>query len=238
MTRTSHFQIRIALLDDHPIVRRGLESCLKEERDFKLIGSFGHSHQLIALLKGERVDVLLLDYMLEEGEIDGLALIRILRNRFPWLKILLMSSVESRAVIKMALMAGIRGFIGKSRDPAELVKAIRIIAMDKYYLSEGIIWELSLKKSDLETMHHAEMQTATPDTDNDKCEISLSIQLTARESEVIRCFLDGMSVGEIALKFKRSRKTISGQKQSALKKMSIRSDVELFKYRDSVLERI
>ena len=54
--------------------------------------------------------------------------------------------------------------------------------------------------------------------------------LSPREVEVVRCFLDGLSVSQIAVKFKRSRKTVSGQKQSALKKLGLRSDSELFKY--------
>ncbi|HBD32841.1 MAG TPA: DNA-binding response regulator, partial [Cupriavidus sp.] len=55
--------------------------------------------------------------------------------------------------------------------------------------------------------------------------------LTEKEREVLRCFLDGITVNEIAAKFSRSKKTVSGHKQSALRKLGIRSDNDLFKVR-------
>ena len=63
-----------------------------------------------------------------------------------------------------------------------------------------------------------------------------SSPLSPREWEVIRCFLDGMSVSQIAAKFNRSLKTISTQKSTAYKKLGIQSDAELFKMRDQVLQ--
>jgi DNA-binding CsgD family transcriptional regulator len=58
--------------------------------------------------------------------------------------------------------------------------------------------------------------------------------LTPRESEVLRCFLDGMTILQISAKLKRSRKTVSGHKQSGMKKLGIQSDLELFKYREDL----
>lgn len=218
-TRHHAFTIRIAILDDHPIVRWGMQNFLSMEKDLELTGSFGQSTELLAALRESCPDVLLLDYMLEEGEIDGLALIRNLMTRYPRLKILLTSSLESPAVIRMAMKAGIKGFVGKSEHPQTIVKAIRYVAQGKIFLTDMLDWEMQDTRKEIGEPSGTSLAVAA---------------LSARESEVLRCFLDGMSVGEIALKYKRSRKTISGQKQSALRKLSIKTDAELFRYRESL----
>jgi DNA-binding NarL/FixJ family response regulator len=73
--------------------------------------------------------------------------------------------------------------------------------------------------------------------DTDELDIEkLSKLLTPREAEIIRCFLDGMAIVDIAAKLKRSRKTISGHKQTGMKKLGISSDLELFKYRSDLFK--
>ncbi|ORM70934.1 DNA-binding response regulator [Pantoea wallisii] len=218
-------QVRVAVLDDHPMVRTVFELCLKHEPDIQLVGAWSSSNELFNQLRSTAVDVLVLDFLLGERELDGLALVKQLRNHYPQQKILISSSMESPAIVKMVLSAGVKGFIGKSHNMQEIVQAIRQVAQGRLFLSQEVAYEVE------------NLYVMSEDAINDNLDLSSKGNmyekvktLSPREVEVVRCFLDGLSVSQIAVKFKRSRKTVSGQKQSALKKLGLRSDSELFKY--------
>jgi len=214
-------QVRVAVLDDHPMVRTVFELCLKHEPDIHLVGTWASSNELFNQLRSTTVDVLVLDFLLGERELDGLALVKQLRNHYPQQKILISSSMESPAIVKMVLSAGVKGFIGKSHNMQDITHAIRQVAQGRLFLSKEVAYEV-------ENLYVMSEESLDENHDfNSKGKVKT---LSPREVEVVRCFLDGLSVSQIAVKFKRSRKTVSGQKQSALKKLGLRSDSELFKY--------
>ncbi|MCK3865571.1 response regulator transcription factor [Pseudomonas sp. B329] len=210
--------IRIALLDDHAVVRHGLANTLAAEADFEVIGVYEKSRDLIAGLGRVSADLLLLDFSLSPDELDGVSLIRALRIKFPGCHILVLSAHFDPATVGLAMRVGARGFVGKSEDMEQLVKAIRKVASGAVYLSTSMTYLLA--------------ETVTSDTRKDSGEIPDALAqagLTSREQEVIRCYLAGMTVSEIADKFNRSIKTISTQKASAFRKLGVTSNNELFK---------
>ena len=228
MNQFSGKKIYIALLDDHPIVRKGLEIIFSQEPDFELKGSFASRIELINFLRSNRVDVLILDYLLGDEDIDGLPMIKQLMSNFPWLKILISSTLENTAIVRMALKAGVRGHIGKSRDASEVVDAVRRVAAGHICLSESMEKEFYLIS-----------ESTTSGNGDDEQQVIDGIgrldQLSVREMEVLRLFLSGMSVLQISEKFSRSRKTVSGQKKSAMKKLGVKTDPELFLWHDQLL---
>ncbi|MCT6666325.1 response regulator transcription factor [Enterobacter mori] len=228
MNQFSGKKIYIALLDDHPIVRKGLEIIFSQEPDFELKGSFASRIELINFLRSNRVDVLILDYLLGDEDIDGLPMIKQLMSNFPWLKILISSTLENTAIVRMALKAGVRGHIGKSRDASEVVDAVRRVAAGHICLSESMEKEFYLIS-----------EPTTSGNGDDEQQVIDGIgrldQLSVREMEVLRLFLSGMSVLQISEKFSRSRKTVSGQKKSAMKKLGVKTDPELFLWHDQLL---
>lgn len=217
--------LNVALLDDHPMIRTAFELCCRQEQDMRLVGAWGSSSELFAQLKTTPVDVLVLDFLLGDRELDGLALVKQLRSHYPCLKILIASSMESPAIVKMVLSAGVKGFIGKSQHMEEIFLAIRQVAQGDIYLSPTMAYEVE----NLYAIHEESIQEGIELENKGNMYEKVKL-LSPREVEVVRCFLDGLSVSQIAQKFKRSRKTVSGQKQSALKKLGLRSDSELFKY--------
>ncbi|WP_312239445.1 response regulator transcription factor [Pantoea sp.] len=223
--KTHNNPLNVALLDDHPMIRTVFKLCFRQEQDMQLVGAWGSSSELFAQLKTTHVDVLVLDFLLGDRELDGLALVKQLRNHYPSLKILIASSMESPAIVKMVLTAGVKGFIGKSQHMEEIFSAIRQVAQGHIYLSPTVAYEVE----NLYVIHEESIHEGL-ELDNKNNMYEKVKLLSPREVEVVRCFLDGLSVSQIALKFKRSRKTVSGQKQSALKKLGLRSDSELFKY--------
>jgi len=221
MTWTAVKPIRIALLDDHAVVRHGLVSRLTDESDFSVIGAYATSKDMMAALRAVPADVLLIDYSLGMNDIDGLNLIRALKVRFTESKILVSSSHYNPATVALAMRAGARGFVGKEQELSELVAAVRTVALGRVHLNAAMAAELS-----------SMLSIDSPETGSDTVaadSLTQNSELSPREREVLRCCLDGMSVTEIAEKFARSVKTISGQKQSAFRKLGVRNDSELFK---------
>ncbi|MBS0896886.1 MULTISPECIES: response regulator transcription factor [Pantoea] len=217
---------QIAVLDDHPLIGKAMQYRLAQEPQLDLAGAFAQRQQLMTFLQRQPIDILVLDYMLGEDQLDGLQMVKQLRLHYPQLKILVSSAVEKPAIVQLLLKAGVQGFVGKSHDQEVLIDAIHQICRGKRFLTPDMMLELDkFQESDRE-MH----DYLTPRQAGDDITLMLR-ELSPREIEVIRCYLDGLSITQIAGKYARSRKTISGQKQTALRKLGLRSDLELFKYK-------
>lgn len=215
--------IRVALLDDHAVVRMGYEREIFSDTRLEIVGSFGRSADLLhALRQGSAVDVLLLDYALGDTDSDGIQLISMFRQQYPKMRILVASAHENPATVALVLRAGVHGFLGKGQPLHELCPAIYQVARGRRYMSENMA----------ERMPHIPMHVAQAGQDATAQSRSPLGMLSKREQEVMRCILDGMAVADVADKFSRSAKTISNQKQSAFKKLGIRTLVELAAYRD------
>lgn len=215
--------IHVALLDDHAVVRMGYEREIFSDTRLEIAGSFGRSADLLhALRQGTRVDVLLLDYALGDTDSDGVQLISMFRQQYPKMRILVASAHENPATVALVLRAGVHGFLGKGQPLHELCPAIYQVARGRRYMNDSLA----------ERMPHIPMNVSeAAESANGRPESPLGV-LSKREQEVMRCILDGMAVNDVAHKFSRSAKTISNQKQSAFKKLGIRTLVELAAYRD------
>lgn len=211
-------RVRIALLDDHAVVRHGLVSHLGAEPAIEVVGAYGSSRELIRGMTQAPADVLLLDFSLDQDEMDGVSLIRALQARFPRCRILVLSAHHEAATVSLALRVGARGFIGKGEDMADLVKAILAVAAGAVYLSADMAYQVVDATTSGGNNHGAA-----------GADVLRQAWLSVREQEVIRCYLTGMSITEIASKFNRSVKTISSQKATAFRKLGVTSNNGLFK---------
>ncbi|CAN0627440.1 two-component system, NarL family, captular synthesis response regulator RcsB [Burkholderia multivorans] len=220
--RPDHKPIRVVILDDHAVVQHGIATYLTEKTGIQVAASFTRSRDLIRWLEGNHADVVLLDYTLGPDEIDGLNLIKLVNTRFPACRILMTSSSDTPATVNMTMRAGALGFFGKSENLRELSHAIHVVASGRPYISAELAGRMAAEPRAAE--QNADAQGAAAPASG----LSADLRLSPREHEVLRCYLAGMTVSDIALKFSRSRKTISAQKQSAFRKLGIRNDVELF----------
>ncbi|MDQ2138364.1 response regulator transcription factor [Alcaligenaceae bacterium A4P071] len=229
MTAKSPKITRVALLDDHAVVREGYAAALQRDESIIVAGLFESSAALSAALRaGLALDVLVMDYALGARDVDGINLIAALRSRYPDLALLVASAHDNAATVSLVLQAGALGFISKREPVSSLLMAVRAVAMGQRYLSD-ISTARMAGLAEASDASHAD----TPADDNDDRALALLMaRLSRREQEVMRCFLDGMLVGEVAAKFSRSVKTISNQKQTAFKKLGIRSIAELASLRD------
>ncbi|WP_165488562.1 response regulator transcription factor [Dyella terrae] len=207
---TPECPVRIALLDDHEFVLQGLTVQLERLPHCRVVGAFAQSRGLIDALDRLEVDLILLDYALSEGDADGLPLIRRLRRRHADKRILVVSGRDDVVTVNMILRAGAHGFFPKRQGARDIERAIQRVMRGHVYLPDKLADELG----------QTELASLTP-----------------REWEVLRCFLDGMSVSDIAAKFKRSLKTVSAQKSAAFRKLGIQSNAQLFKLQGTLMEQ-
>ena len=213
----------LMLLDDHEMVRQGIELGLANEGDFDVIGSFGTGRELLEALARRPADIVIMDFILGPSDIDGLTLIRALSRRFKQCKPIVVSSHYTPASVSLALKAGSWGVLGKTQKMTELIAAIRTVAQGRIYLQPCMLSAIQGMQPISEGENiKTKLELSSP--------FRLNACLTPKEQEVLRCFLDGMSVNSIAAKFSRSASTISTQKQSAYRKLGIKTDSELFKF--------
>jgi two-component system capsular synthesis response regulator RcsB len=206
---SSSQRIRVMLLDDHPVILTGIENMLSDQEDITIVSSFTTSDALMAALQQEAVDILRLDYALGPDDVDGLNLIRALRTHFPGLRLLIMSSFNKPEVVAQTMRYGADGFVGKEQPLDDLLLAIRTLA------AQPCLHQNRMTELDINNLINA---------------IPRPQKLSPCEQNILTCYLDGMSLTQIALKFDRSIKTISSQKTAACKKLGISNDQELFQF--------
>jgi two-component system capsular synthesis response regulator RcsB len=199
--------IRVAVADDHPAVVIGIAHELAAADNIQLIGTAADSSELVALLEANRCDVAITDYAMPGGAYgDGAALLSYIRRRYPRVHIVVFTMMENPGLVLNIFELGIGCVVSKADPTHHLVEAARAAAAGRRYLSPTI--EAALADAPLHGPR----------------------ALTQRESEVVRLFVSGLTVNEIAARLNRSKKTVSAQKMSAMKKLGIERETDLYQY--------
>lgn len=166
--------IRVVLVDDHHIVRRGLRSFLESFPDFVIVGEVASGEELLQHLEAWLPDVVVMDLLLPGG-MDGIEAIRRVRNLTPHTQVIALTSTTDNARAVAALQAGAISYVRKGSDPATLLASLRAAARGQSMLDP--------------TVASAVLQEFTRKASND---------LTARELEVLRQLALGRTNREIA----------------------------------------
>jgi two-component system capsular synthesis response regulator RcsB len=227
-------RINVCVLDSHAVVRFGLECRFRSECDINWLGAATDSKELTAILRHVLCDVIVVEYRLEGMENDGWNLIRYLRRAFPKVSLLIYAGYMSAATISFIYRAGASKVVSKSASMDELINSVRDLGFASWHQRYGGRHPEHLLETDQFDADdsHAEL----PPESGEQSDSILTFEgakLSAREREVLRCLLQGMSVSQISVKFVRSIKTISSQKQSAFRKLHVGSDQDLFKLQQS-----
>jgi DNA-binding NarL/FixJ family response regulator len=119
-------RIRVFLLDDHEVVRRGLKGLLEAEADIDVVGEAGTSESALGRIKALQPDVALLDIRLPDG--DGVSLCREIRSALPGTACLMLTAYSDDQALMGAIMAGAAGYVMKQTSGPELVGAVRTVA--------------------------------------------------------------------------------------------------------------
>lgn len=142
---------RVLIIDDHPIVRRGLRQLVGEQPDFEICGEAGTQREALELAASVHADIAIVDLILPDS--PGLSLIERLRASHPDLKLLVSSMHDERLFARRVLQLGARGYIAKQESPELMLEALRAIGRDEIWTSERVRSSLAARG------HRGEVET-------------------------------------------------------------------------------
>jgi DNA-binding NarL/FixJ family response regulator len=203
---------RIALADDHPILREGIRAVLEAETDFVVVGETGDGLQVSQLVERARPEVLILEVVMPG--LSGLEIIRQVSRRFPATRVLVLSMHASEAYVLEALRNGAAGYVLKESAPAELVQAVREISCGRRYLSKPL--------TDLALEAYFQNAKAAP--------LDIYEVLSPREREVFQLVAEGKSHSEIADRLSISPRTVETHRTNLMQKLRLHSHADLIRF--------
>jgi len=199
----------ILIVDDHPLVRKGIRSLLEQESDFIVAGEASSRAEVLDTLRRQLPDLILLDISLQGS--DGIEVTKAIRSEFDSIPVLIVSMHDESLYAERALRAGANGYIMKQEVAESVIKAIRQVLSGKIYVSDNmrqkVLRDLTQPSADIKS--------------------SPIERLSDRELEVFRLIGEGRGTREIAEALHLSIKTIETYRAHIKEKLSIKSAAEL-----------
>ena len=210
MTASSKKHIRILVADDHPVVRKGMSSCLARHEHLVIAGEAADGREAVARAKELLPDVILLD--IDMPGMSGLAVSEVLRREMPRVKVLVLSMHQRAEYLLRILQSGARGYVLKAASTEELVKAIEMVHAGETYFSPEIA-RLALNQF---VQGNGDGPSPTA--------------LTYREREVLVLIAEGLSNKEIATQLNVGVRTVETHRERIMRKLDIHSIAGLTRF--------
>jgi DNA-binding NarL/FixJ family response regulator len=193
--------LKILIADDHAVVRKGLAMVLRLEPGFQIVGEVGNGQEALELSGKVFPDIVLLDRIMPI--MDGKSTAHALKNKYPEIKVIILTGTEPDSEVMEFLSAGVDGYLMKDVDPEELKNAIRIVAAGEAYLYPSVTTQV-LK--DLRRSHLPSTQL-----------------LTNREHEVLEWMAKGLTYREIANQLVIGEETVRSHAKNIMGKLNVSS---------------
>jgi two-component system, NarL family, response regulator DevR len=193
--------VRVFLLDDHEVVRRGLRELLETEGDLAVVGEAGTAEEALTRIPPTRPDVAVLDVRLPDG--DGVEVCREIRSGHPEIKCLILTSFSDDEALFQAIMAGAAGYLLKQVKGNDLVDAVRRVAAGQSLLDPAV------------TARVLERLRAGPETD-ERLE-----RLTDQERRILDLIAEGLTNRQIAEAVHLAEKTVKNYVSNLLSKLGM-----------------
>jgi two-component system invasion response regulator UvrY len=204
-----HTMIRIAIVDDHAMVRAGLRQFFADQIDFQVVAEAATGREAMEIVRKGEIDVILLDIsMPDQSGVDALAAIR---ARSPELPVLILSGFAEAHYATTLLRQGASGYLNKDCDPDDIVRAIRTVVRGRKYISAGVAEQLAdgLSNGGDRPAHEG---------------------LSERELQVFLRLAKGETIGAMADSMSLSVKTVSTYRTRVMEKMGLESNSDLTYY--------
>jgi DNA-binding NarL/FixJ family response regulator len=208
-SRPPALKSRVLIVDDHPILRHGIAQLLNREPDLEVCAEAGDRDEALAALARERIDLAVVDISLEG--LSGIELLKLVRERHPGVRCLVLSMHDETLYAERALRAGARGYVMKQEATRRITTALRRVREGHIYVSEHLGSTLLGRLVDAP----AARQASPLDT------------LSDRELEVLRLIGRGYKTGDIARTLKRSVNTVDAHRANIKRKLNLKSGAEL-----------
>jgi DNA-binding NarL/FixJ family response regulator len=206
--------MRILIADDHKFILDSLEMLISTMPEHEVMGTYSSGTEVLnALVENSDIDAILSDYNM--GELNGIEMTRQIKQRYPHIKILLLTVSEDAETIKEAFEAGVSGYVMKKAGKAELQRALNTIALGEKYYSESVVFELLNRDKKIGDLVK---------------ETSTAGLLTERELEIIRLIARELSTNQIADKLFISPATVETHRHNILKKLGVKNSIGIVMY--------
>jgi NarL family two-component system response regulator LiaR len=192
--------VRVAVVDDHEVVRKGVESVLEKDSEIEVLGCFSCGSELCKFPSISKLDVVIMDLKLPDGL--GADWAKKVKEENPNVKVLILTGYHTEAELLLSLEAGVDGYIFKEVTSGELINAVKEVAKGNFYLSP----EVARKVKDFT--------------------ISPKSTLTSRELEVLLALKNGLTSEEIAHELCLSLSTVKTHLRNIYQKLGVRNRVE------------
>ena len=199
---------KVMLVDDHPLVRRGLADVIAHEPDLEVCGEAADVAEAMQALDRDRPDVVVIDLSLRSGH--GIDLIEKIKAHDPRIKTLVSSMHDETLFAERVLQAGAMGYITKQEPPEALVRAIRQVLRGELYLSTRMTSRI---------LHRVTGSAPQPESPIES--------LSNRELEVYEMIGQGLTIQQIATRLHLSPKTIETHREKIKQKLNLKSSTEL-----------
>jgi DNA-binding NarL/FixJ family response regulator len=201
--------IKVCLVDDHTIVRKGLKQILEQNKEIEVSGEAKNASEMFKMLKTENFDVIVLDISLPGR--SGIDALKQLKDLVPDLPVLILSMHPPEQYALRVMKAGASGYLTKESAPDELITAVEKISRGKKYINNELAEELAnYVNGNVPKYPHS--------------------KLTDREFEVMKSIIKGKSLTHIAEELSLSVKTISTYRRRVLNKLNLKNNSELIRY--------
>lgn len=204
---------RITLADDHPVVLAGLRNLIQVEADLEPVGEATTGLAALKMIRETQPDVAVVDVSMPE--LNGVALSRRLTAECPSVRLLMLTLHEDRAYLKQAFEAGVRGYVLKRSAAENLIHAIRAVMVGGLYVDAAIAGRV-LDRASTRSARSANAGAA--------------VELTERESEVLKLVALGFTNKEIARKLDVGTKSIETYKARGAVKLDLRTRADIVRY--------
>jgi two-component system response regulator DevR len=193
--------VRVFLLDDHEIVRRGVKELLEAEGDLEVVGEAGTAAEALARIPPTQPDVAVLDVRLPDG--DGVQVCREIRSAHPEIHCLMFTSFADDEALFQAIMAGASGYVLKQIKGADVVEAVRAVAAGRSLLDASVTARVVQRLRD------------------GREEDELLARLSPQERNILRLIADGLTNRQIAEQVHLAEKTVKNYVSNLLSKLGM-----------------
>jgi DNA-binding NarL/FixJ family response regulator len=201
--------IRVLIADDHPVVRRGLKTILKDATDIKVEGEAGDGLEVMDMIREGDYDVIVMDITMPR--LDGIEAIGRIKAEKPDLAILVLSMNPEEVFGMRALKLGASGYLSKDSAPEQLISAIRKVSSGKVFISPVLAESLAMNVS-----------KGSPKLPHEL--------LSDREYQIMIMLAQGKALKEIAAELSLSVKTVSTHRTHILEKLKIENNAQIVTY--------